>query len=159
MIITFSLITTASRDLRSTMKRRSRIAYILSFKGRVNCFSMQVVTNKCFLLNPEIKFGVDSCCGDGGGVTRSLPTDGGVKELHGEPTVGSRPKVWSRGQNWKKWCRRWRARSTAPTSRRLIAVVRSPSLYPRGGPKWRDNYPKGPTIRSPPIVWIHLVVP
>jgi len=22
-------------------------------KGRVQCFSMQVVTNKCFLLNPE----------------------------------------------------------------------------------------------------------
>jgi len=23
------------------------------FKGRVHCFSMQVVTNKCFLLSPE----------------------------------------------------------------------------------------------------------
>jgi len=23
-----------------------------NFKGRVNCFSMQVVMNKCFLLNP-----------------------------------------------------------------------------------------------------------
>jgi len=24
-----------------------------SFKGRAQCFSMQVVMNKCFLLNPE----------------------------------------------------------------------------------------------------------
>jgi len=31
---------------------------------------------------------------------------------------------------------------TAPTSRRLNVVVRSPPLYPRGGPKWRDNYPE-----------------
>jgi len=28
-------------------------------KGRVHCFSMQVVMNKCFLLNPEKKFGAD----------------------------------------------------------------------------------------------------
>jgi len=35
-------------------------------------------------------------------------------------------------------------RSFAPTSRRLNVVVRSPPLYLRGGPKWRDNYPEGP---------------
>jgi len=29
------------------------------FKGRVHCFSMQIVINKCFLLNPEKKFGAD----------------------------------------------------------------------------------------------------
>jgi len=40
-----------------------------------------------------------------------------------------------------------------PTSRHLNVVVRSLPLYPRGGPKWRDNYPEGPTIRSTPIVW------
>jgi len=28
------------------------------FKGRVHCFSMQVVVNKCFL-NPEKNFGVN----------------------------------------------------------------------------------------------------
>jgi len=28
-------------------------------KGQVHCFSMQVVMNKCFLLNPEKKFGPD----------------------------------------------------------------------------------------------------
>jgi len=44
-------------------------------------------------------------------------------------------------------------RFSAPTSRLLNVLVRSPLLYPRGGPKWRDNYPRGPTIRSPPIVW------
>jgi len=41
----------------------------------------------------------------------------------------------------------------APTSRRLNVVVRSrrlnvvvryPPLYPRCGPKWRENYPEGP---------------
>jgi len=26
----------------------------------------------------------------------------------------------------------------------LNVVVRSPPLYPRGGLKWRDNYPEGP---------------
>jgi len=31
------------------------------FKGRVQCFSMQVVINKCFLLNPE-KNGADLSC-------------------------------------------------------------------------------------------------
>jgi len=53
-----------------------------------------------------------------------------------------------------------------PTSRRLNVVVRSPSLYPRGGPKWRYNYPDGehpvvpkvPSIRSSPIVWNHFFV-
>jgi len=42
----------------------------------------------------------------GGGATQSLPKDGGVEELHGDPTVGPRPKVWTRGQKLK-WCRRW----------------------------------------------------
>jgi len=32
------------------------------FKGQVHCFSMQVVMKKCFLLNPEKKFGADSAC-------------------------------------------------------------------------------------------------
>jgi len=31
-------------------------------KGRVHCFSMQVVINKCFLLNSEKKFGSDPSC-------------------------------------------------------------------------------------------------
>jgi len=34
----------------------------------------------------------------GNGATRPLPWDGGVEELHGDPTVGSRPKVLTRGQ-------------------------------------------------------------
>jgi len=28
----------------------------------LDCFSMQVVMNKCFLLNPEKKFGADPSC-------------------------------------------------------------------------------------------------
>jgi len=36
-------------------------------------------------------------------------------------------------------------KSTASKSRRLnVVVVRSLPLYPRGGPKWQDNYPEGP---------------
>jgi len=31
-------------------------------KDRVHCFSMQIVMNKCFLLNAEKKFGADSSC-------------------------------------------------------------------------------------------------
>jgi len=38
----------------------------------------------------------------GGSATRSLPRDEGVEELHGDPTVGSRPKVWTIGQKWTK---------------------------------------------------------
>jgi len=32
-----------------------------------------------------------------------------VEELHREPIVGLRPKVWTRDQKWKKGCRIWRA--------------------------------------------------
>jgi len=39
---------------------------------------------------------------DGGGATRHLPRDGGVEELHGDPTVRPRSKVWSIGHKWKK---------------------------------------------------------
>jgi len=53
--------------------------------------------------------------GGGGGSTRPLPRDEGLEELF-----------------------------SAPTYRRLNVVVRFLSLYPRGGPKWRDNYPEGP---------------
>jgi len=30
--------------------------------------------------------------------------DGGVEELHGDPTAEPRPKVWTRGKKWKKYC-------------------------------------------------------
>jgi len=36
--------------------------------------------------------------GGGGGATRPFQRDGGVEELHGDPTVRTRPKVWTRGQ-------------------------------------------------------------
>jgi len=29
--------------------------------------------------------------------------DGRVEKLYGDPTVGPRPKVWTRGQKWKKY--------------------------------------------------------
>jgi len=58
----------------------------------------------------------------GGGAIRPLPRDGGVEELHGDPTVGPRPKVWTRGQKRKKWCRRWRRRGsdTGQSRRRWV---------------------------------------
>jgi len=31
----------------------------------------------------------------GGGAIRPFPKDGGVEELHGDLTVGPRPKVWT----------------------------------------------------------------
>jgi len=34
--------------------------------------------------------------GSGGGATRPLPRNGGVEELHGDPSVGPRPKVWTK---------------------------------------------------------------
>jgi len=38
----------------------------------------------------------------GGGATRPLSRDGDAEELPGDPTVGPRPKVWTRGQKRKK---------------------------------------------------------
>jgi len=51
-------------------------------------------------------------------IQTNLPRDGDVEELHGDPTVGPRPKVWTRGKKWKKWCRRWRAVEARMRSRR-----------------------------------------
>jgi len=45
----------------------------------------------------------------GGGATRPRPKVGSVEELHGDTSVWPRPKVWTRGQKWKKQCQRWRA--------------------------------------------------
>jgi len=38
----------------------------------------------------------------GGGTTTTLSERGSVEELHRDPTVGPRPKVWTSGQKWKK---------------------------------------------------------
>jgi len=43
----------------------------------------------------------------GGDATQLLLRDGGAEELHEDPTVRQCPKVWTRGQKWKKCCRRW----------------------------------------------------
>jgi len=40
--------------------------------------------------------------GGRGDATQPLPRDGGAEELRGGPTVGPYPKVWTRGQKWKK---------------------------------------------------------
>jgi len=49
----------------------------------------------------------------------------------------------------------------SPTSRRLNVVMRSPLHYPKGGPKWRDNYPEGPdhpvTSQSSVIKFVLLI--
>ena len=36
--------------------------------------------------------------GGGSGTTQPLPRDGGAKELRGNPTVETHPKVWTIGQ-------------------------------------------------------------
>jgi len=38
----------------------------------------------------------------GGGAIRPLPGMGTWRSSHGYSTVGPRPKVWTRGQKWKK---------------------------------------------------------
>jgi len=38
------------------------ISFIEAYKGPLQCFSMEVVVNKWFLLNREKKFGADSSC-------------------------------------------------------------------------------------------------
>jgi len=56
----------------------------------------------------------------GGGATRPLPRDGGMEEPPGDPIRATpQPEVKN-------------------------VMVRFPPLYPRGGPKWRNNYPEGP---------------
>jgi len=40
------------------------------------------------------------------GATRPLPRDGGAEELHGSPTVGPCPKVWSKMEAAPKMARR-----------------------------------------------------
>jgi len=60
-----------------------------------------LVEAKCFLSVDDENIRLN--CG-GGGATRPLPRDGGMEELLGDPAIGPRPKVWTRGQKWKKWC-------------------------------------------------------
>jgi len=38
----------------------------------------------------------------GGGATRPLPRDGGMKELYGDPTARPTFEDWTTGQKWKK---------------------------------------------------------
>jgi len=55
------MIRVYSDDSVSFGSKRIIILY-LKFKARVHCFSMQVVVNKSFLLNPEKKFGAEPSC-------------------------------------------------------------------------------------------------
>jgi len=48
-------------DLEKTSRLKFFCGEATVVKGRVQCFSMQVVMNKCFLLNPKI-FGADPSC-------------------------------------------------------------------------------------------------
>jgi len=45
-----------------TINAKEKTQEYIMIKGRVHCFSMQVVMNKCFLINPEKKFGADPAC-------------------------------------------------------------------------------------------------
>jgi len=74
-----------------------------------------------------------------GDATRSLPRDGDVKELRGDPTVGPNPKVWTRGQNVSS------AKDGAPEGLTNVSPPQrggaAPALLTRSGPKWRDKNP------------------
>jgi len=65
----------------------------------INRPGTQSVARSAHHLRGDHHWWVHKC---GGGATRSLPWDGGVEELHRDPTVGPRPKVWTSGQKWKK---------------------------------------------------------
>jgi len=55
----------------------------------------------CTYLNVNSSF-----LASGGGATRPLPRNGGVQELHGDPTAGPRTKSRTWCQKWKKQCQR-----------------------------------------------------
>jgi len=40
--------------------------------------------------------------GGDGGATRPLSRVGSAEKFFGDPTVGPHPRVWTRGQKWKK---------------------------------------------------------
>jgi len=46
---------------------------------------------------PSVEVIADIYPNYGGGATRPLPRNGGVKKLYEDPTVGPCPKVWARG--------------------------------------------------------------
>jgi len=77
--------------------------YFLILKQKIplkvsNCYVEIVNKTRNFPDSDDVKF----FSYGGGGTTRPLPRDGGVEELHGNPTVGPRPKVCTRGQKCKK---------------------------------------------------------
>jgi len=74
-----------------------------------------------------------------GRATRLLPRDGGVEELHGNPTVRPRSKVRTRGQ-----VHQCPAASTWWSARPSIREVSRNGV---------TTTPRGPTIRSPQIFW------
>jgi len=66
--------------------------------------------------------------GPGCGATRPLPRDEGAEEFPGDPTVEPRPKVWTRGQKWKKWCQFQPL--LQPTTQTLVSVIsKNPSHH------------------------------
>jgi len=61
----------------------------------------------------------------GGGATRPISRDGGVEEPRGDPTVGSSPKVWTRGQNGRS-----SAKDGTPERLRGGTIIRASSPDP-----------------------------
>jgi len=84
--------------------------------------------------------------GGSGGATRPLPKDGIVEELHGDLTVGPRPKVWTRSQNL--FC------NNVSPPQRGGAV---PPLLREVGRNGKTTYPRCPIIRLHPTIWISIL--
>jgi len=51
-----------SKFNKEVIKQTASRKHVLTLNGQVHCFSMQIVTNKCFLLNLEKKIGADPSC-------------------------------------------------------------------------------------------------
>jgi len=74
--------------------------FSLLFSPKSIFFSFYLAISKFAILIVLVQ--ITCPLGGGGDATRPFPRNGGVEELHGDLTVGPRPKVWTRGQKWKK---------------------------------------------------------
>jgi len=74
-------------------------------------------------------------CPGGGGAIRPLPRDRGVKELHGDSTVGPHPKVWTIRQN-----ERSRAKGGTPETELAQALTLLLSIFGKNITNFAQNW-------------------
>jgi len=97
-----------------------------------------------------VKMFLHKTLGGGGAATRPLSEGWGRGGTQRRPNSRATPQGLNQRSKMEEVVLKMARRRLGcgsiqgPTSRRLNVVVRSPPLYLRGGPKWRDNYPEGP---------------